>query len=321
MQTIEFGKLAKDLTEDERITVLTRLLLELAPRIVHNMNSELAWRCLSQHGKALRSVGVKLVANLFMDELTPSGHPFGYATTYMPEVRDFIDLVLIDNAPYRETIRRRYYLSERRVFRVPFWQELPPRSQTVASPNPSAESGSVLWAGRLCNQKRIDMLFAVARECADIEFQVFGESDETESDAMWRRKLAGLPNVRLHGAYDGFHTIAEQRSYRAFLYTTAYDGLPNVLLEAASHGLAIVAPPAIGGLADLIGAETAFPVDDAARASSYVHALRRCIADPTEAARRARNAFDLVRLGHSREAFKVAMDEALAGIHEVAPSR
>ena len=68
VQTIEFGRLAKDLTEDERIAVLTRLLLEVASTIVHNMNSELGWRCLSRHGKALESVGIKLVASLFMDE-------------------------------------------------------------------------------------------------------------------------------------------------------------------------------------------------------------------------------------------------------------
>ena len=239
----------------------------------------------------------------------------------MPEVRDFIDLVLIDNAPYRETIRRRYHLSERRVRRVPFWQELPQYAEAIASPDPPPEPASVLWAGRLCDSKRLDILFAVAQACGDIEFQVFGESDETKSVAKWRRRLAGLPNVCLHGAYDSFHAIADRGGYRAFLYTTAFDGLPNVLLEAASHCLAIVAPQAIGGLADLIGPETAFPVDDAAEAVSYVDALRRCIADPAEAMRRARNAFDLVRVGHSREAFYVAMDEALTGMREVAPNR
>ena len=239
----------------------------------------------------------------------------------MPEVRDFIDLLLIDNAPYREAIGRRYHMSECRVRRVPFWHELPPHFQTVASPDPSAEPASVLWAGRLCYQKRIDVLFAVAQACGDIKFEVFGESDETKFAATWRRRLAALPNVSLHGAYDDFHSIAERRAYRAFLYTTAFDGLPNVLLEAASHGLAIVAPQAIGGLADLIGSETAFPVDDAAEAGSYVRALRSCIADPKEAMRRAQNAFDLVRVGHSREAFDVAMDQALSGIRAAAPSR
>jgi glycosyltransferase involved in cell wall biosynthesis len=239
----------------------------------------------------------------------------------MPEVRNFIDLVMIDNAPYRDTLRRRYFLPEHRVRRVPFWHELPAHSQTVALPDASQERASVLWAGRLCEQKRIDILFAVAQACGDIKFEVFGESDETKFVAMWRRGLADLPNVSLHGAYDSFHAIADRRGYRAFLYTTAFDGLPNVLLEAASHCLAIVAPQAIGGLADLIGPETAFPVDDAAEAVSYVDALRRCIADPAEAMRRARNAFDLVRVGHSREAFYVAMDEALTGIREVAPNR
>jgi len=313
VQTIEFGKLARDLSEDERIAILTRLLLELAPRIVHNMNSDLVWRCFSRHGKALRSNGAKLVVSLFGDEVDPSGRHFGYAITYMPQVRNFIDLAIFDNAPYRDTIRRRYRLPEHRVRRVPFWHETAPFTREHASTVSPAERASVLWAGRLTESKRLDILFAVAQACRDVEFHVFGESDAGASVAMWRNQLAELPNVRLHGAYDSFHSIAERRSYRAFLYTTAFDGLPNVLLEAACHWLPIVAPPEIGGLADMIGPETAFPVDDGADAHSYVDALCRCLADPTEAMRRAQNAFELVRDGHSRETFNAAMDAALAG--------
>ena len=281
VQTIEFGKLAKDLSEDEKITVLTRLLLELAPKIVHNMNSDLGWRCFSRHGKALRSNGAKLVASLFGDELTPSGRPFGYAITYMPEVRDFIDLVVIDNAPYRDTLRRRYFLPERRVRRVPFWHELPAHFAD----------------GRLARRVTRARERALGRQALRTEAY-----RHTLSRSPWRAQTssskcsekatrrspsrcgaAGSPACPMSGctaATMASTTIADRGRYRAFLYTTAFDGLPNVLLEAASHGLAIVAPQAIGGLADLIGPETAFPVDDAAEAGSYVRALRSCIADP-----------------------------------------
>jgi glycosyltransferase involved in cell wall biosynthesis len=311
VRTVEFGKLARDLSEEEKITVLTRLLLELAPRIIHNVQSDLGWRCLAQHGRALRSNGAVLIGSVFCEEVGADGHQFGYAITYIPKVRDLIDLILTDSTPYRDTLRRRYRLPGPRVQCVPFWHAPPPLSHGGRLPAAPAKGATVLFAGRFCYQKRPDILFAVAEACKDVEFHVFGEADATKFAETWRNKLSTAPNVTLYGAYDAFNSVAARQDYQAFLYTTAFDGLPNVLLEAASHRIPIVAPPTIGGLADAVSAETAFPVDDGREAGSYVRALRLCLADPAEARRRAHNAFELVCARHSREAFAAAMDEAL----------
>jgi glycosyltransferase involved in cell wall biosynthesis len=319
VQTVEFGKLAGDLSEDEKVAVLTRLLLELAPRLIHTVQSDLGWRCVCRHGTALRSNGAALVGSVFSEEVGADGRRFGYAIAYLPKARDFIDVILTDNAPYCDTLRRRYHLAAQRVRRVPFWRAIEPASAGIVSPSPSPPTASVLWAGRLGHEKRPDLLFAVAQTCKDLEFHLFGQADETKFAAKWRRKLAALPNVRLYGAYEDFHSVVARQAYRAFLYLTAFDGLPHVLLEVASHRIPIVAPPAIGGLADLIGLDTAFPVDDADDAASYVSALRGCLADSAEAARRAQNAFDAVRVNHSHQAFEAAMDEVFSELGDARP--
>jgi glycosyltransferase involved in cell wall biosynthesis len=76
--------------------------------------------------------------------------------------------------------------------------------------------------------------------------------------------------VSLHGGYDDFARIVRQ-DHSAFVYTSAWDGLPNVLLEAASANLPIVAPD-IGGIRDLIPMQRLIrPVDDVGQ---YAHAIR-----------------------------------------------
>ncbi|KRE99944.1 hypothetical protein ASG87_13200 [Frateuria sp. Soil773] len=79
----------------------------------------------------------------------------------------------------------------------------------------------------------------------------------------------------MHGGYDDFAKIVRP-DHAAFIYTTAWDGLPNVLLEAASSHLPVVAPD-IGGIRDLIPAQHLIhPADDADR---YVRAIR-ALEDP-----------------------------------------
>lgn len=311
VQVIELGNKSTDINECGQLTVLTRLLVELKPVIIHNVNSDLGWRCFTEHGTALRSNNSKLIASAFSEEIMPTGHRFGYAITYLTTIRENVDLLVTDNTVYRDVLRRRYHLPNHRVRHVHFWHLLERSANTTPLRGPLVKDASVLFAGRLCYEKRPDILYKIALECRDVEFHVFGESDKTKFASKWRSKLAALPNVWLYGGYNGFDSIAESQKFRAFLYTTAFDGLPNVLLEAASYRIPIVAPGRIGGLADLVGAETAFTVEEADEADSYVRALRMCLSDPAGAEQRAQNAFDLVQARHSREAFTTSMDEAL----------
>ena len=113
----------------------------------------------------------------------------------------------------------------------------------------------------------------------------------------------------MRGAYQGFENIPEKERYACFLYTTAYDGLPNVLLEAASVRIPIIAPPSIGGLADLVQPETAWCVEAPDDPASYIAALDACLNDdPKE---RCENAFALVRERHSWSRFRNTIYQTL----------
>ena len=87
------------------------------------------------------------------------------------------------------------------------------------------------------------------------------------------------------------------------LYTSIYDGLPNVLLEAGAHRVPIVAPTTVGGIGELISEGTGWPVENQYDAREYADRLREVLASPTEAARRAAVLSRIVATRHSFETF------------------
>ncbi|MCH2887450.1 hypothetical protein K3V87_14745, partial [Listeria monocytogenes] len=81
--------------------------------------------------------------------------------------------------------------------------------------------------------KRPDLLYEIALALPEYLFEVPGEVDPA-CRGETQRKLRRLPNVRVHGRYDSFQALVRQGRYAMLLYTSRYDGLPNILLEATA---------------------------------------------------------------------------------------
>jgi glycosyltransferase involved in cell wall biosynthesis len=86
----------------------------------------------------------------------------------------------------------------------------------------------------------------------------------------------------------------------ALVYTTQWDGMPNILLEAARAGLPIVAP-AIGGIREFMPVEWLVP--DCEDAGAYVAQIRRLAEDGALREERSRTQMQQVKDGHSWEMF------------------
>ena len=87
-----------------------------------------------------------------------------------------------------------------------------------------------------------------------------------------------------------------------WLYTSAWDGVPTILLEVAVTGVPIVGS-LVGGTGEVLSEEDAWPVAEIDNAELYVKAIREVLADRPGARRRALALRERLLLVRSEAAF------------------
>ncbi len=301
VRVVEFGKRYDFLSPEEQERLLVRLLLQMAPGIIHNINSDLGYRIFAKYGKALASTS-RLYVSSFCFDYTEQGRTVGYGVWYLSKCFDSLEAVWSDNQAHLNELQRMYAFDKEKLHVL--YQPAPqiPGRRRFDSAPPNKDGLSILWAGRLDRQKRPDILIRIAQRCRDlpIRFHVYG-SPVIDTDA-YTGAFSNLENLTYHGGFDGLPSLPAEE-YDLFLYTSEWDGLPNVLLEAISLRLPVIASD-VGGISELIQHEkTGFliaPYDDV---DQFSDCLRKIAENPSVLGPISDNAYWLVSSRHSWEAF------------------
>lgn len=272
VRVLDFGLLTRSLQHTEQVALLTRLLVQMAPAVIHNINCHVGWEAFRRHGLALRQVS-HLYASLFCDDHSPDGVPVGYARSYLRSCAQHMSALFCDNAvfPRRWADELGIGAEQFTVVRFPWPAGLSLRRDVLATDCPLR----VLWAGRFCAQKRLDLLLQVASVMPDVTFDVHGTGADAET-APYLRKLKALSNVRVMGAFENFSDIV-RNDHAAYLFTSSWEGMPTILMDACAAGLPIVASD-VGAVSDLLPASSL--VADVNDPQSYCMALRQVMSDP-----------------------------------------
>jgi glycosyltransferase involved in cell wall biosynthesis len=276
--------------------VISRAIVECQPRAIHIVGSRQAWDAVARHGAAL-SQRTRLFASLFCDDYDRDGVPVGPAVQFLPDCARFLAAVLSDNSSYPDRWHSRWGVDRALFHRVPFPAPHPiPGGEQAAdaiaatadlNPTTGATRPRLLWAGRFDRQKRPDVLLALAKRLPEYDWHVYG-AQVVPGHGVDMSPLRRLGNVCIMGSYERFSDLLAG-GYIAFIYTSQWDGLPNVLLEAARY-LPIVAP-AVGGIPELIEREELVAsIEDI---DGFVDLIRRLQGSPE---------FRLSRLTSQREA-------------------
>lgn len=297
VRVIELARVLPDLTGEQRRATLLRVLLQRRPRVIHTINSFDGWELFKRFGRPL-SQGSALYASVFCEDYTATGQLTGYALTHLPEAHRALKRVFCDNAAFPARLAQQYGFAPGLFETVYF-----PCLEAMNPPRLGKHGAlDILWSGRLDRQKRPDLLYAVAARTPQHRYHVYGSPClDTESEPAVAA-LQKLPNVTFHGAYAAYGAIPHAR-FDLQLYTSGWDGLPNVLLEAAAAGLPLVAP-AIGGIAEFVSAQTGYLIAEPENVDRYVAAIAAIAADPAQARARAVQAQALLQDRHAWRAFQ-----------------
>jgi len=303
VQFIEFGQKYAVLSDEKKENLLVRFLLQKNPRVIHNINSSIGYKIFTKYGKALSSIS-NLYVTTFCPEPTEEGKLYGYPFIYLPDCYDNLKALFCENQTFLDQLSQTYaFGSNLYVHYTPV--NLPDKKPHFSRPMGKGHM-NILWAGRLDRQKRPDLLLEIARRCVDypFTFHVYGES--LISADIYSAELSALNNVRMYGSFDGFSSLPLD-DYDLLLYTSQWDGLPTVLLDAVAHGLPVIAPK-VGGIPELIFHEvTGFLIDPFDSVDMYVDCLRRVFTDPGILPDIREKAYRLVAERHSFESFNDAL--------------
>jgi len=291
---LELGAIACDLAFDDVVIVLTRLILQLQPDVIHVINSRAAWEMIARHGLAVRQFS-RIYASLYCDDRSPDGAVTGYARTYLRNCIAHLDKVICDNSIIPQQWCRDFGISEDKFAVVYFPVKLP--EIPVFSPLPGVKR--VLWAGRFAAQKNPGLLASIAAQTPDVQYDVYG------ADSSHGIKFP--KNVEIKGFFEEFERLPHAE-YGCYLNTSLWDGLPNVLLEATASGLPIVST-AVGGIPDFLNHENAFLIEDVADIEAACEQIRLAISDHALARQRWGNAHAVLSARHTPASMLIALRE------------
>jgi glycosyltransferase involved in cell wall biosynthesis len=269
-----------------RAAALRDLIVQVGVTRVININSFVG-NALLMDG-ALQTEGIKVASAMFCEAVGAGGAIEGYV-----QIADWlIDAnvtLFTDNDHIARMVSSLSFYDDTVVLPVP----------EEASETPSPQGTRVLWAGRIDMQKRPDLLVDIARASPDLTYEVWGVP-LLDDDAIMADMIA-QPNVLFRGAFDGFASI-DKSDVGCLLYTSAYDGTPNLLLEAMACGLTCVSS-AVGGIPDLMAQGRGLLIAADAPAEAYVDALRTVLGDRTTRETLAERARDYIRRERTQDIF------------------
>ena len=289
---IDFGKAMLGIELYDQSLALCRLIIECEIDKVHVINSHVGWHLLCRYGKPL-SFYSKLFTSLYCYDFTEEGEPVGYAR-HVKAVVDSCSAIFSDNQSFPKYLSNLFGVPLDK-FKVTYHPAMTTKSLTF---NP--ECKDVLWASRLDRQKRPDLLLAIAKLMPKFTFHVYG-GFVTTSVRDELNHLLKIRNIRYHGPFNSFDEI-QDIGFLCFLYTSQWDGLPNILLEVGQAGLPIVSSN-VGGISELISSETGYLTESPEIITTYVSLIDQISSDSVDAELKINKLKALILNRHSKSAF------------------
>jgi glycosyltransferase involved in cell wall biosynthesis len=255
----------------------------------------------------------RLHAYYFCADRTPEGFQAGYPVSYFANVFPYLASAITDTERLAGDLRNRYGLTSKLGDRVKAVytpavsevSEVPVAAKQVESA-PFRKAPVIVWAGRFDRQKRFDLLLRIAGEMPEVVFKCWGAPvlDQMPS-------LDDAPeNLIINSPFNSYSELELDKS-DGFLYTSAWDGLPTILIELGALGVPIVAS-AVGGVPELIDENTGWLVAHDADVGEYVAAIREMLSEPNDKVERARKLSRRVANRHNEKVYSRKLQEVIS---------
>jgi glycosyltransferase involved in cell wall biosynthesis len=264
---VDIFKLFEGLDQDTQFRILATLITQNSIRRIIIGNSQLAYDFVSKYQTLIKRLDIAIYCFAFGEEFDEEGRLWGHIHTGIPRIYPVIHRIITDN---QNTINKLEleYAFDRDKFRAHYQ----PTAVTICEPVIHDHTPlKVLWASRICKQKRPDILKNVSNllDPTEFTFDAYGQLEEGLTPEYFNNS-----RVTYRGAFNGIATLPTDQ-YDVFLYTSEGDGVPNVLQEMTASGLPIVASN-VGGIREfVITNKTGILIENHNNIEGYVTAIKQ----------------------------------------------
>ena len=302
------------LSNEDRCGLLVRAMLAISSKgaRLHLKASEFAHEVMGRYGAALRN-WMQPTYYRFCDDVIvydlvrlPGASSTKYLRQQLPHitslVSDCMHIVSVDTNVIGSSAAKHHVIyAQCDVVEAQVLQLAVPRHR-------------LLWSSRICSQKRPDLLLligkALEKRLPHVKIDIFGHCEAPYSPAMVETAA-----ISYKGTYNSF-TELKTNNYDGFLYTSEFDGLPNVILEALGSGLPVIAPD-VGGISEAVKQnQTGFLLenhtDTQILVESYVKSIENLYTQWTESLTMGQNAKNLIASRHSQTAHSASVAKAFS---------
>lgn len=290
-----------------RIEMLDRVLMQYRPRTVHCINSWAGWTLLKERG-AHHAQDCRLFGNIYSD-VRIDGFPVGAFWAFLPDTIDSLTGVIADNDAVVARARDHFGFGQREmarhhVVRTPVLGLAGGDAAGDLRGFEATADATTLWMSRIAVEKRLDVLARIAKALPQRRFVVHG-AVITGAMPVDLSGLRALPNVDLRGEFGRLEDLPFGE-FDSYLFTTAAEGMPIAVLEAAQMGLPVIAPD-VDGIGEFIDDTTGWLVSGTEAVDEYQAALDDIRRDPRATAERVRAAQRRLVERHSWAGFRQAI--------------
>lgn len=301
-QVLVLSDYDEKLSEKNRQRIVEALIFALRPASIMNVNSRACWALLAEKGRALKAI-CRIYAALFCRDFTEDGRGAGYADTHLRPAIQHIDKIYFDTKIFIDEIIARYGLTLPLQKKLEFLAQ--PTLNDLKEARPCSKkiesSPTIFWAGRFCYQKNTELLGRIIQSLSGVSIDVYG-SGERERKLELESLARGRMDVNILGPFASFSALPLEK-YAAFLFTSRFEGMPTVLINAAAAGIPIIASD-VGGVSELVTDDTGWLITELDDERAYVTAIEQVLADPQEVARRQRAMKEKLGVERSWTTFK-----------------
>lgn len=296
VREVDFARYAAPSRASTRPQALVALLRSFHADAILNSGSEVMYEALRPYGRALAATE-RVFLLLTEDHQSTPGTSRGSVHTHFYRCFDLVDGVVVDSTAFKDRLVEQYVLDEGEqacVHVVPV-----PAVDRDEVPVAQPEAGGrpqVFWSGRWDQEHRLDLVLELARRMPEADFRLWGEPvgpladvDVDAGVSSYRREsrpVEAAANVHLVTGFAGVRDLPLAEA-DVWLHSSSWPGVPTDLLEVAAAGVPIVAATG-GGVAEIVGTEDAWLVEQPDVLESYQAALAQVLGDPAAARARAR---------------------------------